>query len=143
MFTTASDALAFLLAGNARITLVSKKTQARFTYRIRRPAEDKPWFVQLLTGPDNENSYTFMATIFAGRGGCQHSLMHGRRSPIGQDAPSAVAFAWTFRHLLAGNLPTGIEIHHEGRCGRCGRALTVPESIESGFGPECIGKLAA
>jgi len=27
------------------------------------------------------------------------------------------------------------------RCGRCGRVLTVPESVESGFGPECIGRL--
>jgi hypothetical protein len=27
--------------------------------------------------------------------------------------------------------------HHEGKCGRCGRLLTVPSSIESGIGPEC------
>lgn len=31
-----------------------------------------------------------------------------------------------------------VEIWHEGKCGRCGRQLTVPESIESGFGPECV-----
>jgi hypothetical protein len=27
-----------------------------------------------------------------------------------------------------------IKIYHEGKCARCGRPLTVPESIESGFG---------
>jgi hypothetical protein len=32
-------------------------------------------------------------------------------------------------------------VWHEGRCGRCGRKLTVPESIESGFGPECASIL--
>ena len=32
---------------------------------------------------------------------------------------------------------------HEGRCGRCGRKLTVPESIEAGYGPECINLVAA
>jgi hypothetical protein len=30
-----------------------------------------------------------------------------------------------------------LEVWHEGRCGRCGRALTVPESVERGIGPEC------
>jgi hypothetical protein len=49
-----------------------------------------------------------------------------------------VAFAWFWDRLRNGNLPEQVEVHHEGRCGRCGRALTVPESIESGFGPECI-----
>ena len=40
-------------------------------------------------------------------------------------------------------LPEGYEARHEGRCARCGRALTVPESIDSGFGPECARKVAA
>jgi hypothetical protein len=31
-----------------------------------------------------------------------------------------------------------VEFWHEGKCGRCNRKLTVPSSIESGFGPECI-----
>jgi hypothetical protein len=48
----------------------------------------------------------------------------------------------TFKTLLEsiakGALPSGWEFRHEGRCGRCGRTLTVPESIDSGFGPECI-----
>jgi len=31
----------------------------------------------------------------------------------------------------------GFELMHEGRCGRCGRPLTRPESIQSGIGPIC------
>lgn len=133
MFTTAAETKTFLTAGNARLTLVSKKSGTRFTYRVRRPSEDKPWFVSLLTGPDNEGSYTFFGTLFA-----DGSFRHSRKSPIGSTAPSVVGFEWLWRHLQAGSLPESIEAHHEGRCGRCGRALTVPESIESGFGPECI-----
>jgi len=34
-------------------------------------------------------------------------------------------------------------VFHEGACGRCGRTLTVPESIASGFGPECIRYVCA
>ena len=33
------------------------------------------------------------------------------------------------------------EIQHSGRCLRCGRKLTHPESIETGFGPECSGRV--
>ena len=36
MFTTPDQAKAFLLAGNARMTVVSKATGTRFTYRVRR-----------------------------------------------------------------------------------------------------------
>jgi len=37
----------------------------------------------------------------------------------------------------------GFALHHEGKCGRCGRKLTVPLSIETGIGPECASKMAA
>jgi predicted metal-dependent hydrolase len=38
---------------------------------------------------------------------------------------------------LVESLCPGFNVHHEGKCGRCGRLLTVPSSIESGIGPEC------
>jgi hypothetical protein len=31
----------------------------------------------------------------------------------------------------------GFNLQHAGKCGRCGRKLTVPQSIETGIGPEC------
>jgi hypothetical protein len=37
-----------------------------------------------------------------------------------------------------GILGATLEFWHEGRCGRCGRRLTVPDSIASGYGPECV-----
>lgn len=134
----------FALAGNARLTLVSQKTGARFTYRIR--AKDVPekegaaapdatktlYFVQLLNGADNTSDYTFLGTIFNGT-----DYRHGRKSPVSPDAPSAKGFAWAWSYLSKGQLPPGCEVWHEGRCGRCGRALTVPESIASGIGPVC------
>jgi hypothetical protein len=42
----------------------------------------------------------------------------------------------------AGRIPETVEIWHEGRCCRCGRRLTVPESIYAGIGPDCAGKMA-
>jgi len=123
----------FALAGNATFTATSLKTGTRFTYKIRQPKPESPHFVKVLTGPDNESSYTFLGTIFDGE-----NYRHGTRSSITPSAPSAVAFAYIWSHLneLAGK----VEIQHAGKCCRCGRKLTVPESIESGIGPECKKK---
>lgn len=123
-------------AGNARLTLVSKKTGTRFTYRVKAPKdEEKPnlWFVQVLTGPENETDYAYIGYIKAGK-----SFQHGgAKAKVGQGAPSVRAFAWFMDQLHASILPDTLEVWHEGGCGRCGRALTVPESIERGIGPEC------
>jgi hypothetical protein len=37
---------------------------------------------------------------------------------------------------LKTNKTTEFEVWHEGKCGKCGRALT-PSSILTGIGPEC------
>ena len=36
--------------------------------------------------------------------------------------------------------PDAIRFMHAGRCCRCGRVLTVPESIATGIGPECAAR---
>jgi hypothetical protein len=134
-FTNATDVKAFVLAGNARITLVSKKTGVRFSYRVRQPEENKPHFVGILTQADNENGYTYLGTIFKGS-----DYVHGKRSRLTGGSAGAVAFAWFWKAMTKNALPDSLEVWHEGRCGRCGRTLTVPESIAQGLGPECIKK---
>lgn len=126
----------FVLGGNARFTLVSGKTGTRFTYRVRASECGRFRFVSLLTGPDNDSSYEFVGTIFE-----DGSYRHGKRSRVAAEAPSAVAFRWFFDVVASGVVPATLEFWHEGRCGRCGRVLTVPESIATGFGPECAGVL--
>lgn len=128
------NAKSFMLAGNATVTFQNTETGNRFTFKIRKPNKNTPHFVKVLTGSNNEEDYTFLGTIFE-----SENYRHGRRSRINKEAQSAKVFNWVWSHL--DNLPQQIEIHHEGRCGRCGRKLTVPESIESGFGPECINKI--
>jgi hypothetical protein len=138
MFTTATAAREFILGGNATVTLVSTKTGTRFTYKIR--GKDDVWFVSLLGGPDNEADYRYMGRIDAGS-----SFWAGRRTPkpgdVGPDAPSSKAFAWAWTRIAIDHLPVGLEVWHEGRCGRCNRKLTVPASIASGFGPECVTRI--
>jgi hypothetical protein len=126
----------FALAGRATLTLQSERTGARFTYRLRkgrnaRPGQEPPIFVDVLTGADNESAYSWFGMIAGDR------FAHARKSDLPCDAPSAKAFSWAWERVCAGQLPDQLSIWHEGRCGRCNRKLTVPESIESGIGPEC------
>lgn len=141
---TPQEALDFILAGNATFTAVSKRSGLRFTYKVKqKEGSEDFWFVSVLTGEDNETNYTYLGQIMTSyRTGLPHkrSYMHGRKSKIRSEATSARAFLWVWQ-VINGNLVDQwdlIEVWHEGRCGRCNRKLTVPDSIASGFGPECI-----
>jgi hypothetical protein len=130
----------FILGGNAYFTIRSKKTGQRFTYRVRASKDGRVHFVSVLTGQDNSSSYSYMGYIkITPSGGV---FFHGGgKARVGKDAPSFKAFDWLYRQLVRCQLPDTVEVWHEGRCGRCARRLTVPESIRSGFGPECIGRI--
>jgi hypothetical protein len=133
-FATIRDAKTFALAGNAIITLESLKTGAHFTYRIREKAEEgRPviHFVSLLAGQDNENDYIYLGLLREGR------FCLTKASKAGMDAPSFKAFNYFWNSDHGDELPAQLVIRHEGRCGRCGRTLTVPESIDLGIGPDC------
>jgi hypothetical protein len=138
----------FVLAGRAKFTLVSKATGARFTFRVSVPKDLEPGvdpihFVSLLTGADNESAYSYFGYVKRG------VFYHGRaKAKVAETAPSCKAFVWFFRMLITQQikplLDAGkVEFWHEGACGRCGRTLTVPSSIASGFGPECIGRIGS
>ena len=126
----------FLAGGKARFTLVSARTGTRYTYRVRSSSRGPEglYFVDVLTGPDNTADYTFAGTLTA------RGFRHSPKAGIGADAPAVRAFAWAADRLHGDALPAGLEVWHEGRCARCGRVLTVPTSIASGFGPECAGR---
>ena len=138
-FTDSVTARQYITGGKATVTIVSLKTQTRFTYRVSVSKDGNCHFVNVLIGPDNGADYKYLGRI------SRDMFWHGRKVPrdgdIGMDAPSAKAFAWTWARLARGDMPDQLEVWHEGSCGRCGRRLTVPTSIESGFGPECIGKI--
>lgn len=135
--TTVEAVKTFALAGNATLTLKSLQTGTRFTYRIRLSKDGTIFFVALMNGADNERSFQYLGTIR------REVYAHGRKSKIGRDAKSAKAFDWFWKSVARRHLPACVEVWHEGRCGRCNRKLTVPESIASGFGPECINRIAS
>jgi Family of unknown function (DUF6011) len=136
----------FVLAGNSTFTLVSKKTGVRFTYHVQqaKPNFDRPmasapvFFLRLLNGPDNHNDYQYVGII-------KHIdsywvVKQTAKSKVDPGAPSYQAINWYLGKVLNRQNTDMVEFWHEGKCGRCGRKLTVPSSLEIGLGPECAGK---
>ena len=160
----------FFMGGNATFTVENGKG-THYTFKIRQPKKQNPrftgpapHFISLLTGPDNENSYTYMGIVAeapvmrtevinpesptsptrqvdTGRKTLRIRLT-GKSKYNDESAPVKVA-RWALNlAMTGGELPAGYAIHHEGKCGCCGRTLTVPESIKRGIGPECWSRLA-
>ena len=138
-FTNANDAAQYATAGNATITLSSRKTGARYTYKIQAPKDKKNkniLFVKLLTGQDNENDYEYLGMIRNDEFGLT------KASKLTADTAPVKAMRYFVKHVFLNHaIPTDLEIRHEGSCGRCGRTLTVPESLDRGIGPECANKM--
>lgn len=128
----------FIFGGKSIFTVRNVNTGNRFTYKLTRKkslkeGEDDVVFVKVLSRPDNTSDYTFIGTVFG-----KQTYRHSPKSPFGADVLSSKAIEWVVKNVRS--LPPNIEVWHEGKCGRCGRKLTVPESIASGFGPECGGR---
>ncbi len=139
MIPSPEAALRFMLAGNAIVTFRSQKTGVHFTYKIEAaPKKDlmpPAYFVHVLSGPDNENDYTYVGMIISRLTGAAFNLTKG--SKFNLNSPCVIAMKWVMDYLPFGDVPPMTEIFHEGRCGRCGRTLTTPESCSIGIGPIC------
>lgn len=121
---------AFMFAGNSTFTLLSKKTETRFTYKLSSGRSNQNvMFVRIKTSADH---WTFIGTIFD-----KTRYVHSKKTNVTEMAPSVIAIKWFLMHLTKNNIPKEIEFWHEGKCGKCGRALTDPISIKRGLGPSC------
>ncbi len=142
----------FVLAGDATFTLELPATYAEthqlkphYTFNVNMKEADgkfpDTWFVKLLTGPDNKSDYSYVGMVEPFNGNVRltraskltadslvYKLLLRTLSRVWKDEQSALA-----EH--------GFKLHHEGRCGRCGKPLTTPLSVERGIGPDCWEKM--
>lgn len=120
---------------NGKITVENTNRGTHRTFRIRTQKADAKFapgerILGLLTGSDNESSYTQIGFVKSdGR------IILWRRYQT-QQYESLVGVLKRREHFES----IGLVYHFEGRCRVCNRALTTPESIRSGIGPVCEGK---
>lgn len=132
------DVLNFILGGRSYFTLVNEDTSNRITYKVNFPRRQR----------DEKNPVYFVRT--ADIGGYKYLGMMVKENNVWlfketkkTDLRIATmkqkfqVFQWYLKNLQQQSLPESIKFYHEGRCCRCGRKLTVPESIKTGIGPEC------
>lgn len=139
---TDKNLLTFILAGNATFTVTNESSGNRFTYRIRKAGygtatfkDTDVFYVSVLTGSDNTSSYQYLGTFFSGT---SKTYVHSTKSKISISADSNKVLTWFFNHFVKNTTkyPT-VKVYHAGKCGKCGRKLTTPESVETGLGPHC------
>ena len=128
----------FVFGGKSLFTVRNEETGNRFTFKVRafKKADKEMYFVSVLNGQDNDSSYSYIGTAFG-----KTSFSRTSKSKVSADAQSFKVFNYLVNAMANNTLSEKVNIYHEGKCARCGRTLTVPESIESGFGPECAKRM--
>ena len=122
----------FFFGGKAIFTVSNGKGE-RYTYKISKSDSGEVYFTSLLTGSDNESSYTYM-----GLADRNSFLRLTGKSKYSEDSLPVKVFKWALKQIKEGkSLKEGYSIQHAGKCCRCGRTLTTPDSIGKGIGPEC------
>ncbi len=139
----------FVLAGKSIFTVEiptsftekHKDCPTQITYRVQHSEANKnypeTWFLQSLTGPDNTKDYSYLGILNSETGQVRLTGRSRWQSDtwVAKIAERVLVCLWKGdeEKIVVG----GWDVHHEGRCGRCGRVLTTPESCKTGIGPEC------
>ena len=129
----------FFLGGKSTFTVQNTANGEHRTYKIRKsrpnPRYPNPaWFLSQMTGSDNESHYSSIGRINPDTG----AVTLTRISRFEEGSPVLKAARWVCSKIFLNQpIPDCIEVRHAGKCGRCGRTLTTPESLDRGIGPEC------
>jgi hypothetical protein len=116
---------------------LGRESSDHYTFRIESNNTETLYFVQLLTGPDNTSDYTYVGLLNVDQG----SIHKTKASQLPFSSTPVQIAQRVLQRIFANEgdkiTEQGWKVHHAGRCGRCGRTLTTPDSCESGIGPEC------
>ena len=129
----------FFLGGKAIFTLQNNESGEHRTFRIKKskPNDRYPtsaYFVGLLSGPDNTSSYQYIGMVDSTNG----SVWLTGKSRMDKDCAAVKGIRYLLGRVFgSGQIHDQMEVRHAGKCGRCGRTLTTPESLDRGIGPEC------
>lgn len=145
----------FFFGGKAIFTVKNNTTGEHRTYQIKITKPNarfrRPTTLMLqMTGTDNEKHYSYVGKIIRTYVSAAQAYDRKEHKPgtlektdnskFSEDSKQFKACKWILRHIWFNlDWPDTMEVNHAGRCGRCGRLLTNPESIERGIGPECWG----
>lgn len=129
---------------NGRFTLRNKTTGDHRTFQIRTQKKDAKFapgkrIIGLLMGRDNTADYQSFGFV-DNKGITVWTKFRGMMKTSAYEMFARMLWQAATKGSLA-TVKGDYELMVEKRCLRCNRVLTNPESIESGIGPECAGKI--
>lgn len=128
--------LDYITSGNATFTVINEITKGRFTYKFVKQKRSGRFDCKILTRKNNEceSSYRFIGMYSKTHGYCWSA-----KSGIKSSSVSNLALDWFMFNLKEEKLSRypQVKVYYSGSCGICGRKLTVPSSLKSGFGSKC------
>jgi len=124
----------YVLAGKAIFTLYSSKIDKRYTYKVRKDKHcTGRYFVDVLFGQDNTQDYRFLGWFYDG----DYDMFSSIKACTTREDIRYRMIDKFLDFVRDEQYPATCVVYPSGRCARCGRLLTTPESIERGLGPEC------
>lgn len=156
-YDRARPLLAWLLAGHALFTVVSKRTGDHVTAKVRRTrhAGSTAWsyYVYGRGGPQDPDAdvgdhpesvggpWFYIGQLFAAK---DYVRVVATQATRARGAGALAAVNWFLERVHHGWDGTDGDVRATLRksvkCARCKQLLTTPESIARGLGPECWGK---
>lgn len=134
-------ALRFVLAGKCEFTMVSGKTGAKIEYKLQKKASTKAglefiYFLNTKIGSD----YVYCGILSYDESVGEFKFFKGQKGRLDNEHINVKSLLFVLNNLNKGITNLNIRIYHVGKCGRCSKKLTTPESIMTGLGPECSKK---
>jgi hypothetical protein len=132
---TADQFRNFIFAGRSVFTLENKETLNYVTFKFKELKKNYKvvpgiFVVECKVLGDNDHGYKFLGFL-------DLNDRKFRRRFWDHNFVGYKTLFWLLQNLEVIEKFDNLAIYHEGRCCKCGMPLTVPESIDSGIGPEC------
>jgi hypothetical protein len=93
------------------------------------------FFVSVLIGQSNTEDYSYVGVVDKRDSDFSFRLTKG--SKLKEDTTCVMAFMVFLNNLQKNYITPNMNFYHMGYCGRCGRVLTTPSSVDRGIGPYC------
>lgn len=138
IYLTGDRLVNFAKSGKAEFKVLGGKANVNLTFKITcKPDTDNPmYFVHILK---RDVTDTYAGYLKFNTESATFSFHQGAKGAYSATTTEIIALLYVLNH--ASNLPASVQVHHLGKCGRCGRTLKDAESIKLGLGPECAKKL--
>ncbi len=131
----------FIFAGRSIFTLENNETGNYLTFRVKQMKRhgqpiDGQFTVECKSLGDKDYGYKLLG--FVNIEARRFKRRYWDNSHLG-----VVTWMWLLKNIERLEAFSKLAIYHEGHCCKCGLPLTVPESIDSGIGPECQKRVYA